>query len=154
VGLVPVLVEAADLHVTARPPDREKALVHPSPVVLHAPRGRFEDLRAAAEVALKHDRPLPRVALGEGDHVGRVGAPPAVHHLVVVGDHGDVALGPGEQRHQLRLGAVDVLELVHHQPPPAPADPAKPVRVLFKQPHREHQQVIEGPRVRTPQLLV
>jgi hypothetical protein len=76
----------------------------------HAPRGRLEDRRAAAEVACKHDRLVLRVALDELDDVDRARASEPVDHLILVPAHDDVPIRPREQEYQLGLGPIDVLE--------------------------------------------
>ena len=59
------------------------------------------------------------VALAEGEDVARLGAAEAVDRLVVVADHGHVAVGAGEQVHERGLRLVGVLHLVDDQPAPA-----------------------------------
>ena len=78
----------------------------------------------------------------------------AVDRLVVVADHGHVAVAAGEQVHERGLRLVGVLHLVDHQPAPAAAQVREPVRVLAQQPHREDEQVVEGERVAALELLV
>ena len=81
--------------------------------------GGVED-RAAGPVVppQDHDLRVP-VALPELEDVADGGAAELVDGLVVVAHHGHVAVALGDERDELRLGPVRVLELVHqHVPEP------------------------------------
>ena len=92
-------------------------------------------------------RCVARVALAEGQDVARLGRAEAVDRLVVVADHGHVAVVAGEQLHERGLRLVGVLHLVDHQPAPAAAQVRQPGRVLAQQPHGEREQIVERPGV-------
>ena len=60
-----------------------------------------------------------------------------VDRLVVVADHRDVAVRLGEQRDELRLGPVRVLELVDEDVPEARCSTSRGRRRLAEEPQRE-----------------
>ena len=57
--------------------------------------GGIEDGLVRAEIFREHDLLGARVVLEEADDVGDRGSPPPIDGLVVVGDHGDVAMPRG-----------------------------------------------------------
>ena len=71
-----------------------------------------EDRRQRAVVAPQHDRPRRPVAIPELEDVADRGAAEAIDRLVVVADDRDVPMALREQRDELRLRPVGVLELV------------------------------------------
>ena len=86
---------------------------------------RVEDRRERSVVPSQDDGPRPRVPLPEGEDVVHRRATEGVDRLVVVADHGHVAMGVAQQGDELRLGPVRVLELVD-QDVPEPAGDRRP----------------------------
>ena len=91
-----------------RRPDLEPVRI----VAPDEPVGRVEDRCERAVVAAQDDRSCRSIAIAEPQDVADRGAAELVDRLVVVADDGDVAVRFGEDRDELRLGAVRVLELV------------------------------------------
>ena len=83
---------------------------------------RVEDRRERPIVPPQHDGPCPEIAILEGEDVVDRGATERVDRLVVVADHGHVAMLLGERGDELGLGAVRVLELVDQDVPEATCD--------------------------------
>ncbi len=94
---------------------------------------------ARAVVAAQDDDPGVPVALPELEDVADRGAAELVDRLVVVAHDRHVAVRLGEQRDQLRLRAVRVLELVHEHVPEARLDALARRRRLAQQPQRERR---------------
>ena len=152
--LAALVAEALQLELPAGAAHRGQRLRGPLGVVAHARDGGVQDLGARAEVGAEHDLPVAGVALAEAQDVARLGAAEAVDQLVLVADRGQVAGRPGEQLEQRGLRLVGVLQLVDDQPAPARAQVREPLRLLAQQPHREHEQVIERPRVAALELAL
>ena len=105
--------------------------------------GRVQDAPAGAIVALEADQcRLGELALEVAQVLGG-GAAEAVDRLVVVPDHGDVALVLHEQPQQHSLGEVRVLVLVHQHVPEAPPCPLAHVRLLVEEAEGAQDQVAE-----------
>ena len=83
------------------------------------PVGGIQDRRARAVVAAQHHDLRAPVPLPELQDVADGGAAELVDRLVVVAHDRHVAVALREQRDQLRLGPVRVLELVHQDVPEA-----------------------------------
>ena len=81
--------------------------------------GAVEDRRERAVVPAQDDRAGAAVPVPELEDVADRGAPEAVDRLVVVADDRHVAMPLREQRHELRLRPVRVLELVDEDVPVA-----------------------------------
>ena len=81
-----------------------------------------EDRRERAVVPTQDDGPCPEISVLEGEDVVDRGTAERVDRLVVVPDHGHVAVLLGECRDELGLGAVGVLELVDEDVPEAVRD--------------------------------
>ena len=114
-----------------------------------------EDRAARPVVAPQHDDPRVPVPLAELEDVADRRAAELVDRLVVVAHHGDVAVALGDERDELRLGPVRVLELVHEHVPEAPLDLLPRGRRLAQQPQGERHLVPEVDRaVRRQQPLV
>ena len=77
---------------------------------------------------------------------------PAVDRLIVVADDRDVSAFVRQQRDQLQLQFIRVLELIDHEV----AKPVSPaiahVRMLAQQSHRERKQIVEVDGVQSFQL--
>ena len=116
--------------------------------------GDIEDRLSGAVVLLQHhDLQLGEVAL-EVAQVTDVGLAPAVDRLILVADHADVAVAGAEQPHQLVLGDVGVLELVHHQMAVAVLVPGQQVRRATKHLDNVPQEIIEVEAVVLGQQLL
>ncbi len=90
----------------------------------------------------------------EGEHRGRGSAAPPVDRLVLV-PHGAERVGPlGDEFRELRLSAVDVLELVDEQMANLGTDTGEHVRRASKQRHGEPDEVCEVDRPRFREGLV
>ena len=152
----------ADGHRIVAAPLGVKSLDDPGPglepvrvVVPDEPVGRVEDRRARAVVAAQDHHPGLPVALAELEDVADRRAAELVDRLVVVADHGHVAVPLGDQGDELGLGAVRVLELVHEHVPEPPLDRLAGRRRLAQEPQRERDLVAEVDRpVGREQLLV
>ena len=83
---------------------------------------RVEDGRLRTVVPAQDHGPCRAVPVAEAEDVVDRGAPERVDGLVVIADHGDVAMRLGEEPDQLGLGAVRVLELVHEDVAEPPRD--------------------------------
>ncbi len=117
--------------------------------------GRLEDRGPGAVVPPEHDHPRLPVPLAELQDVADRRAAELVDRLVVVADHRDVAMSLGHQRHQLRLGAIGVLELVDEHVLEPPLDGLAGRRRLAQQPEGQRDLVPEVDRpVRGEQALV
>ena len=108
------------------PPLRDELLDDPRPdleavriVVADEPVRRVEDRAARPVVPAQHDDPGVPVPLAELEDVADRRAAELVDRLVVVAHHGHVAVRRGDQRDELRLRPVRVLELVHQHVPEA-----------------------------------
>mgnify|MGYP001628042608 CR=1 FL=1 len=102
--------------------------------------GGPQDALGAPVVLLELDDRGVRELLAEVEDVAPVGASPAVDALVVVADHGHLAVLRGDGPHQPVLHVVGVLELVDEQVPEAPTE-LDPEALLGLD--REHQAVDE-----------
>ena len=107
---------------------------------------RVEDRRERAVVPAQHDGPRAAVALAELEDVADRGAPEVVDRLVVVADDRHVAVPLGEQRDELRLGAVGVLELVDQDVPEPRLDVLARRRRLADEPQGKCDLVAEVDR--------
>ena len=114
-----------------------------------------QDRGARPVVPPQHDDLRVPVPLPELEDVADRRAAELVDRLVVVTDHRDVAMPLGDQRDELRLGPVRVLELVHQHVPEPRLDRLAGRRRLPQQPQRERDLVPEVDRaVRGQQRLV
>src|SRR4051812_4643931 len=90
----------------------------------------------------------------EFENVRDLGAAPTVDRLVVVADDSDIPPFIGQERDEIELETVRVLELVDHEItkflPPAGAD----VFVLAKQTDREDKEIVEIDRVQAFQFSI
>ena len=77
----------------------------------------------APVVLLELDHPAPGEAFGEFEDVAVVRPPESVYALSVVAHGHDVAATLREERHDVRLNPVRVLELVDHEVPVPRRDP-------------------------------
>ncbi len=109
---------AARSRLTIAGPDLEPVRV----VEPDEPVGRVEDRRERPVVPPQHDGPGPEVAVAEREDVVDRRAAERVDRLVVVADHGHVAMALGERGDELGLGPVRVLELVDQDVPEPPGD--------------------------------
>ena len=116
-------------------------------------RGAEDEVRRAVVLLQLDHRGIRKVRL-EFQNVRRLRAAPAVDGLVVVAHDRDVALLVGEQRDEVELQAVRVLEFVHHDVAELPLPALAHIAVLAKQPHREQEQIIKVHRVQIFQLLI
>ncbi len=105
--------------------------------------GGMEDGLGGAVVLLQHDGGGIGKGLLELQDVGDVGPSEPVDGLVAVPHHADVAVHPAEHEHQLVLGPVGVLVLVHQQVAEALLVVAQDLGVGLEQVHRHHQEVVE-----------
>ena len=83
-------------------------------VVDDEPVRGIEDLLVRPVVLGEHDLARLRIAVQKSEHVGDGRPAPPVDRLVVVADTADVAVPGAQQLHQLELGVIRILELVHH----------------------------------------
>ena len=152
----------ADGQRAAPSPVRDQALDDPAldlePIRIVEPDqaiGRVEDRRARPVVAPHDDHPrVPEVRLEVDDRARRRAAEP-VDGLVVVAHHGDVPVRLRDDRHELCLGSVDVLELVHEHVPEAGLEVPTSGRMLPQEREREAHLVAEVDRAGlAEQLLV
>ena len=97
----------------------------------------IEDRREGTVVAPQHDSAHSAVALLEPEDVADRRAAEPVDRLVVVADHGQVPVRLREERDELRLGSVRVLEFVHEDVAEAALQGLPGTRRLAKQPQRE-----------------
>ena len=112
-GLGALVVDLHDLDERALAPRGPQVLALALAVVGDHGVGRVEDLLRGAVVLLQADDLRVGVVALELEDVADVGAAPGVDALVVVADHGEVAVLAGEQVGQAVLGVVGVLVLVH-----------------------------------------
>ena len=127
----------------ARVADGEELLGLAADVVGDDGVGGIEDGLGRAEVLLQHDgRHVGEGAL-ELQDVADVGAAPAVHGLVGVADHADVAVRLAQQLDDLVLRVVRVLELVDEDVPEALLVVGAHVVVGLQEIGRHHEQVVE-----------
>ncbi len=129
---------------------RAQALEDPGPhlepvriVEPDQPVGGVEDRRQRPVVPPQDHRARPDVALAEIEDVVDRGATERIDRLVVVADHGDVAVPLGERGDQLGLGAVRVLELVDQDVPEAAGDRVARRRRGPHEPERERDLIAE-----------
>ena len=119
------------------------------------PVGRIEDRAERSIVPSQHDGPCARVARLEVEDVVDRRAAERVDRLVVITDDGHVAMRLGKQRHELRLGPVRVLELVHEDVPEAARDGRPGRRRLAHESEGQRDLIAEVDEpVRGQQLLV
>src|SRR5205085_9556424 len=85
-------------------------------------RGRLENGRTRAVVPAEDDRSRIAMPLAEAQDVADRRAPEPVDRLIVIADDRQVAMSLGNDRDELRLGAVRVLELVDEDVPEASLD--------------------------------
>ena len=107
----------------------------------------IEDGAAGPVVAAQHDHLRVPVALPELEDVADGRPAELVDRLVVVADDGHVAMALGDQRDELRLGTVRVLELVHQDVPEPVLDLLPRGRRVAQQPQGERDLV---PKVDRP----
>jgi hypothetical protein len=143
---------APEAHAAAR--RAPKAL--PDPLLDRLDDGprRREDPPPRAVAALEPDDACVGVAAPEVDQVLRRGTAEAVDRLVVVTDHGHVAVVVGEELEQRRLGEVHVLVLVHEHVAEALGEPRSDVGALVQQSGGLEDQVAEVEPPRGPQQAV
>ena len=120
---------------------RRSGLVVPDEAI-----GRVEDRRPRPVVAPQHDDPCLAVALPELQDVADGGAAELVDRLVVVADDRHVPMALGDQRDELRLRPVGVLELVHEDVPEAALDGLARRGRVAQQPQGERDLVAEVDR--------
>ena len=77
--------------------------------------GGFQNASGGAVVLLQFHYLERRPVVLQPGQILRARAAPGVDRLIVVADHGEVTLGQSQHAHQLVLGAVGVLILVHQQ---------------------------------------
>ena len=119
------------------------------------PIRRVEDRAERSVVPSQHDGPRAPVARLEVEDVVDRRAAERVDRLVVVADDRDVAMRLGEQRHELRLRPVRVLELVDQDVPEAAGDRRPGRRRLAHEAQGERHLVAEiDEPVRGQQVLV
>src|SRR5205823_1855622 len=82
--------------------------------------GCLENGRTRAVIPAEDDRSRIAMPFAEAQDVADRRSPEAVDRLIVVADDGQVAMSLGNDRDELRLGAVRVLELVDEDVPEAP----------------------------------
>ena len=105
--------------------------------------GRLQDRRERPVVPSQHHGPGAGVAGLEIEDVVHRGATEGIDRLVVVADHRDVAVRLGQQRHELRLGPVRVLELVDQDVAEPTSDRGPRRRRLPHEPQRQRHLVTE-----------
>ena len=105
--------------------------------------GGVEDRRERAVVTAQDHGPGRRVPVAEPEDVVDGRAAEGVDGLVVIADHGHVAVPLGEQAHELRLRPVGVLELVHDDVAEPPRHRRPRRRRSAQEPERERHLVPE-----------
>ena len=112
-------------------------------VVADEPMRRVQDRLPAAVVVNQQDARRAGVRGAEAEDVAEGGAAEAVDRLVVVPDHGDVAVLSGQQPYELPLRVVRVLELVDQDVPIPPTLLVEHRGVLPQEAEREAHLVAE-----------
>ena len=115
---------------------------------------RVEDGLAGAVVLLEVDHVRVGVVLAEVEDVADVGATKAVDRLVVISDHGDVAVLRGEQVDEHVLRAVGVLVLVDEDMSKAVSPLGERLLVGAVELDQLHDQVVEVEPARAAQHLL
>ena len=106
-------------------PVRPQALVLSAMVVFDDPVGTLQDLVGGAVVLLETNHPGAGEILFEFQDVADIRAPPAVDALIVVAHHAQVPMLLRQQAHNVVLGHVGVLILVHQ-------NIAEPIAILLQ----------------------
>ena len=152
-GLRDLVLEAQEAHPLALSPRRLQGLLVAGGVLPDDGVGRVQDLAGGAVVGLQADDLGPLEIAGEAQDLADVGPPPAVDGLVVVAHHADVPVLAPDLLHDLVLGVVRVLVLVHQEVAvPLPVVRAD-VLVLAEEAHGLEQQVVEVEGARPGQEL-
>ena len=152
--LVPLVLGPVPLNWATGVADGEELLGLTAEVVGDDRVGRVEDRLGGTEVLLQEDRRDVGEGLLELQDVADVRTTPAVHRLVRVTHHTDVAVRFGEQFDDLVLGMVGVLELVDQDVAEALLIRLPHVVAGLKQVRRDHQEVVEVERVGRVQALL
>ena len=109
--------------------------------------GRIQNIGRGAVILLQLNYRGIRVILFEIQDVMNICATPAVNGLIVIAHHAQVAALRRQQLHQLILGKVGILILVHHHIAETAAIAVQHRRMIRKQGQRLHQQIIEIQRI-------
>ena len=152
--LVALVLGAVALDRAARVADGEELLGLAPDVVGDDGVGRIEDGLGRAEVLLQHDRRHVGKGALELQDVADVRSAPAVHRLVRVAHHADVAVRLAQELDDLVLGVVRVLELVDEDMAETLLVGLPHVVTGLEQVGRHHEQVVEVERVRRQQPLL
>ena len=151
---VPCGHKAAEMEFGPRPPVRPECFALPAAVVADHGVRRVEHVLGRPVVLLELDDEGVRIYLFKIENVPDIRPPEAVDGLVVVADDAEIPVFCREKTHQLELGLVGVLVLVHH-------DVAEPVLVIIQhfvvgmeELHRQHEEVVKIYRVVLPQPLL
>ena len=112
-------------------------------VVLDDRVGRVEDGVGGAVVLLELDDLGLREMLLHVEQVGDLRAAPAVDALVVIADDAEVAMLAGEGLDELELRGIGVLVFIHHHVTVFGAAGLQRLGMLFEEPEREQDQIVE-----------
>ena len=146
-GFFPFVTGAEQLNRFSLTGFRPQSFLFPSHVVGNHLIGRIQNIGRGAVILLQLNHRSIRVILFEIQNVMNVCATPAVNGLIVITYHAQVAALCRQQLHQLILGKVGILILVHHHIAEAAAIAVQHRRMIRKQGQRLHQQIIEIQRI-------
>ena len=134
----------------------EEALVEPladlEPVgiiVPDEPVGGIQDRLCGPEILPQDRPPCSRIGGAEAQDIADGRAPKPVDALIVIPHHGEIAARAGQESHQLPLGGIRVLKLVHKDVAKAPAELLQDQRMLPEETQAEQDLI---PEVHQPML--
>ena len=150
-ALVPGAIDLGGLSLRVL---RPQPLVTPRAVVGDDRGGDVEDALGRAIVLLEGDDLAVGEVLLEVEDVAEIGPPPAIHGLVGVAHHAQVAMFLGQELDDAVLGAIGVLVLIDEHVGPEGAIPRQRLRRALQQLDHEEEQVVEVHRTHRPELLL
>ena len=152
--LLVLVPRPVDRRPLALPVVGPEPLVLPGGVVGDDGGGDVEDALGRPVVLLEGDDAAVRVVLLEVEDVPEVGAAPAVHRLVGIADHAEVAPLVGQELDDAVLRAVGVLVLVDEDVGPERAVPGERLRRRLEEVHDAQEQVVEVHGPGRPEALL
>ncbi len=111
-GFIPALRSAVKAYERSILPFAPEILFFSVSVVLHEVVGSFQNSPGGAIISLQlHQDRIRKVRLKPGKYAG-LGAAKSIDALIIVANHGDVAVYRGQEPDELILRSVDILVLI------------------------------------------